>query len=219
MHQYRALFIADGPSDHPLAGHVASLVERNGVSIRVITPDFQRLSGKVGRDVYSRIEAMQRIATRFDLLIVHRDAEKDGLERRRQEIDSAVERAGVTCPVIRVVPVRMTEAWLLGEEGAIRRVAGRPSSSVPLGLPPIKRAEDLPDPKGLLATAIEKASQHSGRRLAKLRRDFSEHRRQLLQDLDIDGVVAALPSWQRLVEDVCEACEALKSSAGATAAS
>jgi hypothetical protein len=46
-----------------------------------------------------------------------------------------------------VIPIRMTEAWLLLDEEAIRDSAGRPSSSVSLGLPLPQRVETIPDPK------------------------------------------------------------------------
>ncbi|MBI5488478.1 MAG: hypothetical protein HY905_14185 [Deltaproteobacteria bacterium] len=106
-----------------------------------------------------------------DLLFVHRDAEAVGLEARLQEIGEVVARCSAPPPVVCVVPVRMTEAWLLTDEAAIRRAAGNPNGTVPLSLPPTKQIESVPNPKNVLARAIQRASGLSGRRLESLRRD------------------------------------------------
>jgi len=68
-----------------------------------------------------------------------------------------------------VIPIRMTEAWLLFDEGAIRRAAGNPSGTAALDLPSLRQCEDLPDPKGVLEVALRQASGHGARRRATLR--------------------------------------------------
>ena len=64
------------------------------------------------------------------LLFVHRDAEKQELDVRYQEIEAA-NRTGRSH--VCVVPVRMQEAWLLHDEAALREAAGRPSGTEDLG--------------------------------------------------------------------------------------
>jgi len=106
-----------------------------------------------------------------DVLFVHRDAEGQPPDVRRQEILEAVDAAlssAPRMPHVCVVPVRMMEAWFLFDEAAIRRAAGNPNGSVPLGLPPLNQSERLPDPKSVLFAAIQKASGRTGRRLKKL---------------------------------------------------
>ena len=105
-----------------------------------------------------------------DILFVHRDAEKEAPTNRRDEIRVAFDAAtarGVELPAVAVVPVRMLEAWLLFNEGAIRHAAGNPNGKVPLNLPHLKRAESRPDPKGELKEALLSASELKGRRLKK----------------------------------------------------
>ena len=103
-----------------------------------------------------------------DLLFVHRDAERDGHEFRREEIIRALDAAGMDVASVCVVPVRMTETWLLIDEGAIREAAGRPRGRAILNLPQLRRLEEEADPKAVLRQALRDASELRGRRL----RDF-----------------------------------------------
>ena len=118
-----------------------------------------------------------------DLLFVHRDAEAAGLEVRLDEILAAVRRSLVDVPVVCVVPVRMTEAWLLTDEAAIRRAAGNPDGAVPLSLPPIRQLESVVNPKKVLMEALVRASEHTGRRRGVLRQQSARliHRVAALQ--------------------------------------
>lgn len=102
-----------------------------------------------------------------DLLFVHRDAERDPLEKRLEEIATACAPLGDDVTVVRVVPVRMQEAWLLFNEPAIRRAAGNPNGREPLTMPPLKRLADLPDPKETLYQLLRDASGLKGRRLKR----------------------------------------------------
>lgn len=205
----RALLLADGSSDEPLGRHVAALARRHGAMLDVVAPDFARIERPLTRSVEDRLVRMLKIDRSFDLLIVHRDAERAAVEHRVHEILTATAAAAVSWPVIPVVPVRMTEAWLLLDQRAIRVVAGRPAATNDLGLPSPAGVEGTPDPKGLLKSALAAASGHSGRRLQKFNRDFPAHRRQLLERLDRDGPVAQLSAWQTLERDVGRAVTAL----------
>jgi hypothetical protein len=118
-------------------------------------------------------EEMRAILNRYpcDLLFIHRDAEKQNPEFRYQEIADAMTEIGTKVPHICVVPVRMTEAWLLFDQNAIRHASKNPNGKVNLVLPPKKRWESLPDPKQilneLLLTAADlPARRHNGRRLS-----------------------------------------------------
>jgi hypothetical protein len=71
-------------------------------------------------------------------------------------------------PIVPTIPVRMLEAWLLADEGAIRHAAGNPNGSIPLGLPRVRDLERLADPKTRLRRAVEAASGISRRRRDRL---------------------------------------------------
>jgi hypothetical protein len=57
-----------------------------------------------------------------DLVVVHRDSDNVGADKRRDEIAQGAQDSGVESHVLPVIPVRMTEAWLLLDESAIREV-------------------------------------------------------------------------------------------------
>lgn len=135
-----------------------------------------------------------------DLLFVHRDAERDPPDHRHVEIASARPSTVRTVPV---VPVRMQEAWLLHDEPALRRAAGRPSDRTPLGLPLPARAEEIPDPKQLLHNALLVASGFRGRRAQRFRPSAAAHR---LADLIDDwSPLRRLPAFQRFEADTVTA--------------
>src|SRR5690606_18674132 len=67
-----------------------------------------------------------------DVLVVHRDAERDPVDLRLAEIERARSSARIEGSLVPVVPVRMTEAWLLFDESAIRRAADNPNGTVDL---------------------------------------------------------------------------------------
>lgn len=66
-----------------------------------------------------------------------------------------------------VVPVRMTEAWLLFDQLSIRAAAGNPRGVEELNLPKLDTIENIPDPKATLYKALTLASGLSTRRRSK----------------------------------------------------
>jgi Domain of unknown function (DUF4276) len=155
--------------------------------------------------VAQRLEAVLRIDDAFDLVIVHRDAEGQHPQSRRAEIEAGVAAVRENFTALPVIPVRMTEAWLLLDESAIRRVPGRPTGTEPLGLPTAASVESVPDPKAVLRRALELAAQAKGRRLRRFQRDFPVQRRRLLDGLSHDGPIRELSPWQTLERDVAAA--------------
>ena len=119
-----------------------------------------------------------------DLLLVHRDGEGQGRPARVQEIDKRLQGKGLP-PHICMVPVRMTEAWLLIEEKAIRIAADNPNGQSPLSLPRINELESLHDPKSLLWDVLSRASEKTGRRRDQFWRQRF-HRRQRVAELISD---------------------------------
>jgi hypothetical protein len=130
----RGVFVADGSADLPLAIHLEALCADFGLDVRIATPDPRR-SNASSRTVADRLVAIAQLGDPFDIAFVHRDAEAQPAEARRAEISLGAQNAGITQPVVPVVPVRMTEAWLLLDEQMIRTVAGRPNGTGSLGLP------------------------------------------------------------------------------------
>lgn len=207
----RSVLLADGSSDLPLADHLEALCARHGREVLVTPVDERNL--RTGRTMEDRLRFLRAQGMLPDLVFVHRDAEGDLPDHRVSEIRTGASRAGLLDHVIvPIVPVRMTEAWLLLDEAEIRRVAGRPTSTVDLGLPRGTNVERIADPKAALADALLSAADPSGkRRRDQFVRDFGHHRRLLLQRLDPTGPVTSLAAWQRLDDDIAIALAEIQS--------
>lgn len=203
----RALLLVDGSSDRPLSGHLEQMCLRYRVVVDVVPLPLDRLPREPGLRVDQRTRAALAIDPHFDWIFVHRDAEGQDPELRRREVEQGVRSAGFSAPAAAVVPVRMTEAWLLLDERAIRRVAGHPAGQEDLGLPAVSEVESVPRPKATLQAALERAAGVRGRRLEILRSQFGEMRRQLLERLQVDGPVTRLSAWRRLDSDIRRLCK------------
>jgi hypothetical protein len=134
-----------------------------------------------------------------DLLFVHRDADAEAPEDRREEIRQAVNQAAIDPPAVCVVPVRMTESWLILDEDAIRSASGNPRGRQPLNLPPGTGVERIADPKEVLFTALRTASEHTGRKLSRLRVDQRRHR---VAEIMSYTQLRLLPAFQLLEDDL-----------------
>lgn len=196
----RGLFLADGTSDLAVAGVIERIAAAQGHDIVITAVDPTRYPG-VGKRIDERLAAIED-RDQFDVVFVHRDAERDDPSDRRREIADGAAAVELACPVVPVVPVRMTEAWLLLDEPAIRSVAGRPNRRRPLELPTRSQVERVADPKAVLRRALTDAAEVRGRRARQFDRDFGRHRALLIERLDIDGPVSTLSSWQQLVSDI-----------------
>jgi hypothetical protein len=132
------------------------------------------------------------------LLFVHRDAERQPREERLSEIRDAV--ASVANHYVAIVPVRMTEAWLLHDELAIRRASGNPNGTVNLGLPPVSALEGNPDPKSALEKALLDAAELSGRRRDKKKRDFPQMRARTAELITNFEPLTRVPAFQAFLD-------------------
>jgi hypothetical protein len=204
----QGVFLADGPSDLPLARHLEWICAEAGTPV-TLTPLDPRFLRTTGRTVVERLEFLIEQQSVGDIVFVHRDAEREPPHRRVAEIEAGRLAAGLDCPVVPVVPVRMTEAWLLLDDAAIRRVAGKPNGRRRLNLPTPAEAERIADPKTRLRDVLTAASETAGRRRTSFVRDFDRHRALLIERLDPTGPVATLSAWQRLLADTAAALSAI----------
>lgn len=193
----RFLLACEGSSDTGLVRHIERLIVEHSNE-----GTAEGESWFYGNPLAEKIrKAMQAAENAVDVLFVHRDADSAGAEARFLEITRAVEVACVTVPWVTVVPVRMTEAWLLLDEAAIRKAVGRPNGRTPLDLPTPREAERRAKPKQILADAFLMASETTGRRKKQIGRNFPHYRTRLLADLPINGPVTQLASWMRFRDD------------------
>ncbi len=215
------LLVAEGSSDDGLIPHLENLcIELGASEVTGTSLDFQRLDMPVRKTVSAKLQAALQLEPTANLIFIHRDADSQDPEPRYKEISDAVTKCGLQKPWVSLVPVQETEAWLLLDEAAIRMVAGRPRGHRPLGLPRPSEVEEVANPKEKLREVLARASDLSGRRLARFRRDFPNHRRLLLQRIPTGGVLFELQSWVRLRNGLEQALTNLRESTspGATSA-
>ena len=155
--------IVDGRTDRVLVPIIQWAIHRLDPEVEILEPEFRRRSGGVA-------EFLNTYTSSAMLIFVHRDAENLTLEGRMKEFES-VSRSDV----VAVVPVRMSEAWILFDGSAIAKAAGSPSVQVPV--PKLSEIEGIAEPKDLLERLlVEAAGSPTGRRGKVFRRSLVERR-------------------------------------------
>lgn len=206
MARLRCTLLTDGPSDRALVPLIRWLLREH----RGITPvdlEFADLGRLVDppRDLSQRIERSIELYP-CDVLFVHRDAERASLATRVREIDDAVRRSSSpeTLPVVTVVPVRMMEAWLLIDEGALRVAAGNPRGRQPLRMPAVRELEGLANPKQVLHDLLREASglRDRRRRLAHFNRDLGKCVQRVAEQIEDFSLLRRLEGFQALENQV-----------------
>ena len=97
-------------------------------------------------------------------------------EIRLTEIHKAITDFMIDYPVIPIIPERMTEAWLLHDESAIKHAANNPNGKNVLPLPNVKNVHKIKDPKSLLESLLLTANGNNKRRLKNFRPRRRMHR-------------------------------------------
>ena len=141
-----------------------------------------------------------------DILLVHRDAETLGANLRIAEIKECLIDLGK--PYVPIVPIRMTEAWLLIDEQAIRSAANNPNGTIELNIPKSHRLENIPDPKNVLFENLKLASGLPPGRLQKFRPEPCRHRvAELISDF---SQLRSLSAFVQFEDDLMECVRALR---------
>jgi hypothetical protein len=191
--------MCDGTSDRALGSVAERLATALGFSIDVEVLDFSLIAP--GFTVSQRLMVLPQLVANPAVLFVHRDAEKETRSSRLAEISDSFAATGLILPYVPIVPVRMTEAWLLCDEDALRIASGNPAGRVKLDIR-VERAELEVDAKSVLKNKLAEASETVGRRREQLNKRFPMIRRQLLERLDVDGPVNRLSSFSAFRTDL-----------------
>ena len=155
--------VADGGTDRLLVPIIEWAVHRLDPGVEILQAEFRKRKGSVA-------EFLAAYTTGAMLVFVHRDSENLTLDERLSEFDTLDRQ-----DVVPVVPVRMSEAWLLFDGSAIAKAASSPSSQV--SVPSIAQIENIPDPKDRLDELLfHAAGAPSGRRLRKFQRSIVDRR-------------------------------------------
>jgi hypothetical protein len=135
-----------------------------------------------------------------ELLFVHRDAETPELAPRAEEISAAAQEIALEIPFVRVIPIRMMEAWLLTDERAIRTAATNPNGTEHLDLPGIGQIEGIARPKLLLFELLREASGLGTHRKRTLRVHKLVHR--IAELTDSFALLEGLPAFATFSEEL-----------------
>ena len=168
MDELRVTLVGDGSFDRALLPIVSWVIRERGVRIplRPYWADLACLQPRPASLTARLASALDLYPC--DLLFVHRDAENKTRGEREAEISKALARSGTGQPVphVPVIPVRMTEAWLLFDPALIRGAAGNPRGTVPLAMLGGRDWDKIVDPKDVLRAALLEASELGPRRRA-----------------------------------------------------
>lgn len=163
VRQLTYAIVADGGTDRVLQPVIEHALRRLDQDVEILEPEFNKRRAKLQDFLAGYPEGPM-------LVFAHRDAEAVTLEERKREFEPVDDPR-----VVPVIPVRMTEAWLLVDARAICKAAGRPEAVVEV--PPPGALERMADPKQhleqLLLTA---AGEPTGRRRRRFTRDMVTHR-------------------------------------------
>ena len=203
--QISATLVTDGSSDAVLKSILEWLFREHLPANTIVTltiAALDRLPQPPRKNVDRFRTAWQLYPA--NVLFIHHDAENATYDARSTHTDKEMMEAFPQLPpYIKVIPVKMTEAWLLGDEAAIREAANNPWGSEPLDLPTKSRVETV-DAKKVLFAALEKASGLSTRRL----KSFNVHRqRHRLAELGLErnfGHLRGLESFDKLEAEMVQ---------------
>ncbi len=150
--------VADGGTDRVLVPIIQWAIHQLDPEVEILEPEFRKRKGSVGG-------FLADFSSGSMLVFVHRDAEGASLDLRRAEFESVTRN-----DVVPVIPVRMSEAWLLIDETAIARAADSPDAQI--DLPKLADLESLADPKQLLGDLLyQAAGSPTGRHAKQFHRD------------------------------------------------
>jgi len=166
-------------------------IHRLDPEVEILEPEFRKRRGSVPDFLCTHeSDAM--------LIFVHRDSENRPLEHRLREFDGV---AG--SDVVPVVPVRMSEAWVLFDGAAIARAAGFPA--VEVSVPKISDIESISDPKGQLDQLLFRAAgSPTGRHGRNFNRSIVQRRISVAACIADYGPLEDLPAFRRFQSALAE---------------
>jgi len=198
--------LGDGSSDQLLKYPVRWALRTLGVPVELSQwADLRQIRSQPSTQ-YQRVLASLNLYP-ADLLIFHRDADGAGFLQRVDEIRRAM--GSLTQAYVAAIPVRMTEAWLLHDEAAIRRASGNPNGTSQLALPPPARVEQDTNPKATLRTALLQASELRGARRSRKERDFGTMRTRTAELIEDFGALRQAPAFANFLATLDEAVDGL----------
>ncbi len=175
--------VADGGTDRLLEPIIDWSIQR-------LDPDVQI----DGRSFAKRRGTLEAFFDRYDpdgmMTFVHRDAEGTPLTERLAEFDVLDQKS-----MVPVIPVRMSEAWILFDKDAISEAVGR--VTLPFSVPRASRLEEISDPKACLDEMLLRAAGNPrGRRLKRFNREIVNLRVEVARRIRDFSPLDSLPAFR-----------------------
>lgn len=190
--------VGDGPSDEVLIPIISKVIDQRFPDVNYAIVFAKTCLSDGPRNIAQKSARAIRDYP-CHLLIVHRDAEREDPNSRVDEIHVAL---GNRHPYVPLAPIRMTEAWLLVDEIAIRRASGNPNGREPIELPNIRTLEYLVDPKSILESLIKSASGLAGRRLNAL--NTARLKWRVSENIESLTALRTIPAFARFEDALCQ---------------
>lgn len=181
--------VADGGTDRLLVPIIQWAIHRLDPDVEILEPEFRKRRGSVEDFLLAHASGAM-------LVFVHRDSENLALEDRLREFQS------VTRPnVVPVVPVQMSEAWILFDGSAVAKAAGSPSSEVQV--PAVAELEGVAGPKDRLDDLLFRAAgSPTGRRGRNFKRSIANRRVSVAEYISDYSPLMRLPAFLRFQESL-----------------
>lgn len=193
--------IADGSSDQSLIPLLTTLLGELLPETRIEPPQWisptnkNALSEKIAY-------ALDPENFQFDILFVHRDAENETIAKRVEEISQSTPAGNH--PIVCVIPVKMTESWLITSDKAIKEAVGNSHSKAKLDLPAQNKIESC-DSKAVLLSALTKASEYGAQRRRKFKPELFRHRvAELTTDLTALRKISSFKKMENALKNILQ---------------
>ncbi len=183
--------VADGGTDLMLVPVIQWAIHRLDPDVEILEPEFRKRRGGIE-------DFLRTYNSGAMVVFAHRDSENLTLENRLREFH------GVTrADVVPVVPVQMSEAWILFDGAAVAKAAGSPAAEVVA--PAIAEIENIRNPKERLDELLFRAAGlPAGRRGRNFKRSITQRRVSVAAHIADYGPLEGVPAFRRFQETLAE---------------
>jgi hypothetical protein len=221
MRELDIALYAEGPTERDFLPPVIQrtlklLIDKQGYENVFVSGQLKPITfDKSGLKQHECIQEAARLATDYDLLIIHCDADaktaNEALQERYNPGYDLVQQSpeDICKSLIPVVPIRTTEAWILAADyDLFKQVLATKVDAHGLGLvSKVKQVEADPDPKQTLKQVVQKARAQFSKRHRDI--DFSEIHIAFGRQISLERL-SHVPSYKQFVDDLTTTLKSLQ---------
>ncbi len=186
-------YTAEGSTDERFLGNIIrktfeAIASDCKSPIEVYQPEFLK---KEEHSFVDQIVSLAKKYAYFHVICIHCDADaptlENGMRNKFNPMFDAVRKAdeGICKNLVPVIPVQMTEAWMLADTELLKNKIGTQKSENELGLPmKANLIENINDPKATIVNALKIAYADQPKRRRK--RDIADLYTPISQELSLE---------------------------------